>query len=65
MKTKAAVRGILRQLPKDCSIEDVQYQRYVLQAADRGRMEIASGMDIPHDKVARELRNKWRLASGR
>ena len=33
---KRAVRDLLRKLPDDCSLEDVQYHLYVLQKIERG-----------------------------
>jgi hypothetical protein len=43
--TKQQVRAVLRQLPDNCTMEDVQYQLYVvekirrgLESADRGEL---------------------------
>lgn len=63
MDTKEAVRDLLSRLPKDCTIEDVQYHLYVLQAIQRGRTEISEGKGIDHQKVARELMKKWHEGS--
>ena len=61
MTTKDKVRELLDRLPDDCSLEDVQYHLYVLQAVARGEADEADGRVIPHEKVALELRQKWLL----
>ena len=58
MNTKQAVLDILRKLPDDCTLDDLQYHLYVLQAIERGRGEIAAGSKLSHEEVKRELRAK-------
>jgi predicted transcriptional regulator len=59
VETKQAVRALLDRLPDDCSVEDVLYHLYVLQAVERGQAEVAAGRTIPHDEVDRAMRQKW------
>lgn len=59
METQQAVRALLDQLPDDCSVEDVLYHLYVLQAVERGQAEVAAGRTIPHEEVDRAMRQKW------
>jgi predicted transcriptional regulator len=59
MNAKEAVKELLTRLPQDCTIEDVQYHLYVLQAIQRGRQEIACGKRLDHEKVVQKLRGKW------
>lgn len=59
MQAKQAVRALLDRLPEDCSIEDVLYHLYVLQAVERGQAEVAAGRTIPHAEVERAMRQKW------
>lgn len=59
METKQAVRALLERLPDDCSVEDVLYHLYVLQAIERGQAEVAAGQTIPHEEVDRTMRQKW------
>ena len=59
MTAKEAVRALLNRLPEDCSLEDVLYHLYVLQAIERGQADVAAGRTIPHEVVAQELRRKW------
>ena len=61
MTTKEKVRELLDRLPDDCSLEDVQYHLYVLQAVARGEADEEAGRVIPHEQVASELRQKWLL----
>lgn len=57
---KETVRSLLDQLPDNCSLDDVLYHLYVIQAVEQGRADARAGRMIPHDEVARELRRKWR-----
>ena len=61
MTTKDRVRALLDRLPDDCSLDDVQYHLYVLQAVARGEADEEGGRVIPHEHVAVELRRKWLL----
>ena len=59
MEAKQAVRALLDRLPDDCSVEDVLYHVYVLQAVERGQAEVAAGRTIPNEEVDRAMRRKW------
>jgi hypothetical protein len=59
--TKETVKALLDRLPDDCSLDDVQYHLYVLQAIARGEADEAEGRVISHEEVAVELRRKWLL----
>jgi len=63
MTTKEAVRALLDRLPENCSLDDVQYHLYVLQALARGEADVAEGRTVPHEKVEAELRRKWLLGN--
>ncbi|MEW6742937.1 MAG: hypothetical protein AB1486_09270 [Planctomycetota bacterium] len=56
---KDRVRELLDRLPDDCSIDDVLYHLYVIQAVEEGRAEADAGRLMPHEKVAEELRQRW------
>ena len=58
MTTKEVIRKLLDRLPDDATIEDVQYQIYVLQKIHAGEEDVRAGRTIPHDKVMEELA-KW------
>jgi predicted transcriptional regulator len=57
--TKDTVRALLNRLPEDCTLDDVQYHLYVIQAVDRGLADAAAGRTVSHEEVAAELRKKW------
>lgn len=59
MEAKEAVRALLERLPDDCSVEDVLYHLYVLQAIERGQVDVAAGRTIPHEEVEHAMRRKW------
>ncbi len=61
MLAKQTVRELLDRLPDDCSLDDVLYHVYVLQAVEKGRTDATAGRLIPHERVAEELRKKWQL----
>ena len=58
-QTKETVKALLDRLPDDCSLDDVLYHLYVIQAVERGLQDVAQGRVIPHDVVAETLRRKW------
>lgn len=59
MEAKEAVRALLDRLPDDCSVEDVLYHLYVLQAVERGQADAVAGWTISHEEVETALRRKW------
>ena len=65
MTTKETVRAILDRLPDNCSIDDVLYQLYVVQAVARGDADVAAGRTVSHEQANADLRRKWLLGAGR
>lgn len=63
MQAKQTVREVLDRLPDDCSLDDVLYHLYVVNAVNRGQAEVAAGQTVSHDDVARELRKKWLIGA--
>ena len=51
MSTKEAVLDLVRKLPDDCSLDDIQYHLYVLQTIERGRAEVVQGRTISYEQV--------------
>jgi predicted transcriptional regulator len=60
VEAKEAVRALLDRLPDDCSVDDILYHLYVLQAVERGQAGVAAGRTISHEEVEGALRRKWR-----
>jgi predicted transcriptional regulator len=65
METKETVKAVLDRLPDDCSLDDVLYHLYVVQAVAQGRADVEAGRTLSHEAVADELRRKWLVASER
>jgi len=61
--TKDTVRALLDRLPDDCSLDDVLYHLYVVQAVGQGLADSEAGRVIPQEQVAADLRRKWLLGS--
>ena len=59
MSVKEQVRKMLDQLPDDCSLEDIQYQLYLIEKVQRGLKSIDDGKGIPHEQVKKQL-TAWR-----
>lgn len=64
MEAKQTVRALLDRLPDDCSVEDVLYHLYVLQAVERGQADVVAGCTISHEEVERAMRRKWLRGAG-
>ena len=57
-QVKKAVLDLVKKLPPDCTLEDVQYQLYVRQKIDRSMLAAASGRVTNHEQVKKRL-SKW------
>jgi len=63
VKTKDTVRDLLDKLPDDCTLEDVLYHLYVVQAVEQGLADVEAGRTIPHEQVSEQMRRKWVLGA--
>jgi hypothetical protein len=63
LQTKETVRALLDRLPDDCTLDDVLYHLYVLQAVEQGREDADRDGAIEHDQVVAQLRRKWLLGA--
>ncbi|MDQ3441479.1 MAG: hypothetical protein M3478_14140 [Planctomycetota bacterium] len=58
MTAKQQAEEVIRSLPEDCSIEQIQYHLYVAEKL-RHRLQTADAQrPIPHDEVKKRL-DKW------
>lgn len=58
MTAKQQAHDVLRSLPDDCSMEQIQYHLYVAEKIRR-RLETADKQPpIPHDEVKKRL-DRW------
>jgi hypothetical protein len=55
---KRALLDLVKKLPDDCTLEDVQYQLYVRQKVDRSMKAVAEGRVHSHAQVKKRLA-KW------
>ncbi len=55
---KREVSHLLKQLPKDCTLEDVQYHLYVMQKIQKGLRDAKEGRVYTQDEVEKKMA-KW------
>ena len=58
---KEEIQSLLRKLPDDCTLEDVQYHLYVLGKIRRGIERAESEGTVSQEEVERRLA-KWTAA---
>ncbi len=58
MTTKEQVSKILERLPEDCTLEDIQYQLYVMALIQR-RLELAEHGEVVSQTEAERRLEKW------
>ncbi|HJW85711.1 MAG TPA: hypothetical protein VJ440_03675 [Candidatus Brocadiaceae bacterium] len=54
---------VIKSLPDDCTIEDIQYRLYVLEKVEQGIRAIDEGRVVPHEEVEKRVR-KWLKSFG-
>jgi hypothetical protein len=57
-QVKKAVLDLVKKLPANCTLEDVQYQLYVRQKVERSMQAAAAGRVTSHERVKKRL-SKW------
>jgi len=57
-RVKRAVLDLVKTLPDNCTLEDVQYQLYVRQKVERSMQAAAEGRVQSHEQVTKRL-SKW------
>ncbi|MBK1718027.1 hypothetical protein [Thiocystis violacea] len=55
---KQAVAELLRRLPDDCTLEDIQYQLYLMEKVGHGRDDIAQGRAYLNAEAKQRL-DRW------
>ena len=56
--TKQEVSVLLKNLPDDCTLEDIQYHLYVLEKIQKGIQRSETEGTIDHDEVERRIK-EW------
>jgi predicted transcriptional regulator len=57
---KQTVLELVRDLPEDASLEDIQYHLYVLQRVDKGLKEVEEGKVVSEDEMESRFA-KWNV----
>ena len=57
---KQTVLDLVRHLPDDASLEDIQYHLYVLQRVDKGLKEVDDGKVVSDDEMENRFA-KWNV----
>lgn len=60
---KQRVIELVKALPDDCTIEDVQYHLYVREKVEKGMQAIARGDVIPQEQAEKRVK-AWFKSSG-
>ncbi|MGQ9571040.1 MAG: hypothetical protein ACUVUQ_09430 [Thermodesulfovibrionales bacterium] len=55
---KKEIADLLKRLPDDCTLEDVQYHLYVLQKIERGLKDAEEGRVHTQEEVEKMM-TKW------
>ncbi len=55
---KKEVSELLKRLPEDCTLEDVQYHLYVLQKTERGLKDAEEGRVYSQEEIEKMMA-KW------
>ena len=55
---KQEVSGLLARLPKNCTLEDIQYHLYVIQKIEHGLRDAKKGRVYTQDEVEKKMA-KW------
>ena len=58
MTAKQEVQSLLKKLPNDCTLEDIQYHLYVIEKVNKGLRRIKQEGSLSQKDVKKRLR-KW------
>ena len=56
---KEEIIKMIKELPEDSTIEDIQYHLFVKQKLLKAEEQIQEGKTIPHEEVMEKARKKW------
>ena len=55
---KQQAESVLRHLPDNCTLEDIQYHLYVLEKIGKGRKHIEDGRSLTADEARERLASR-------
>ena len=56
---KEEVIKLIKELPEDTTLEDIQYHLFVKQKLLKAEKQISEGKTIPHEDVMEKAKKKW------
>lgn len=56
--------SVIKSLPDDCTLEDIQYHLYVREKVERGLQAIDEGRIVSQNEAEKKV-SKWLKSSGR
>lgn len=56
---KEEVIKLIKDLPEDITLEDIQYHLFVKQKLLKAETQISERKTIPHEQVMEKARKKW------
>ncbi len=59
LNVKKEVIKLIKDLPEDTTLEDIQYHLFVKQKLFRAESQINEGKTHPHDQVIERVKKKW------
>ncbi len=56
---KETALNLIKKLPNDCTLEDIQYELYVNQKIDRGLSDIENNRVLTEEQIEQEIQS-WK-----
>ncbi len=63
MLVKADVLRMIEGLPEDATVEDIQFELYLIAKAERGLQDLDEGRFVTHEQVKAKVA-EWSKSSG-
>ena len=63
MNVKELAIDLIKSLPNDCSLEDIQYHLYVREKVERGIQAIDEGRVVSQEEAEKKVK-EWLKSSG-
>ena len=61
MTVKDQVIQVLRHLPEDASLDDIQYKLHVIASVLKGKSQISMGKGVTHAQAMKKLGRRWNI----
>ena len=57
---KESVINLIKNMPDNCTVEDIQYELYVKQKIEKGLQDVEQGNLITEEEMDKEI-NSWHV----